>query len=31
VFCSSTGFCYVAVDGEYLDQFEAAAGLTIKF
>ena len=31
VFCSSAGFCYVTVDGELLDQFETAAGLTIKF
>jgi Outer membrane protein beta-barrel domain len=31
VFCSSAGFCYVTVDGELLDQFELAAGLTIKF
>jgi hypothetical protein len=31
VFCSSQGFCYVTSDGEYLDQFEAGAGLTFKF
>jgi hypothetical protein len=31
VFCTSQGFCYIAADGELLDQFETAAGLTIKF
>jgi hypothetical protein len=31
VFCTSQGFCYISADGELLDQFEAAAGLTIKF
>jgi hypothetical protein len=31
VFCSSAGFCYITADGEFLDQFELAAGLTFKF